>query len=39
MIAYAITEVQTVAALQAWFVLPLRNLQSWQEAWFRLLPR
>jgi hypothetical protein len=27
------------AALQAWFLLPLRNLQSWQEAWFRLLPR
>ena len=28
-----------LAALQAWFLLPLRNLQSWQEAWFRLLPR
>jgi hypothetical protein len=27
------------AALQAWFLLPLRNLQSWQDAWFRLLPR
>ena len=27
------------AALQAWFLLPLRNLQSRQEAWFRLLPR
>jgi hypothetical protein len=27
-----------LAALQAWFLLPLRNLQSWQEAWFRLLP-
>ena len=28
-----------LAALQAWFLLPLRNLQSWQEVWFRLLPR
>jgi hypothetical protein len=28
-----------LAALQAWFLLPLRTLQSWQEAWFRLLPR
>ena len=28
-----------LAALQAWFLLPLRNLQSWQEAWCRLLPR
>ena len=28
-----------LAALQAWFLLPLRNMQSWQEAWFRLLPR
>ena len=28
-----------LAALQAWFLLPLRNLQIWQEAWFRLLPR
>ena len=28
-----------LAALQAWFLLPLRNLQSWQEAWSRLLPR
>jgi hypothetical protein len=28
-----------LAALQAWFLLPLRNLQSWQEAWFRILPR
>ena len=28
-----------LAALQAWFLLPLRNLQSWQNAWFRLLPR
>jgi hypothetical protein len=28
-----------LSALQAWFLLPLRNLQSWQEAWFRLLPR
>jgi hypothetical protein len=28
-----------LAALQEWFLLPLRNLQSWQEAWFRLLPR
>jgi hypothetical protein len=28
-----------LAALQAWFLLPLRNLQSWQEAWFRLMPR
>jgi hypothetical protein len=28
-----------LAALQAWFLLPLRNLQSWQEAWFRPLPR
>jgi hypothetical protein len=28
-----------LAALQAWFLLPLRNLLSWQEAWFRLLPR
>ena len=23
-----------LAALQAWFLLPFRNLQSWQEAWF-----
>lgn len=28
-----------LAALQAWFLLPLRSLQTWQEAWFRLLPR
>ena len=28
-----------LAALQAWFLLPLRILQNWQEAWFRLLPR
>jgi hypothetical protein len=28
-----------LAAVQAWFLLPLRNLQIWQEAWFRLLPR
>jgi hypothetical protein len=28
-----------LAVLVAWFLLPLRNLQSWQEAWFRLLPR
>jgi hypothetical protein len=28
-----------LAVLQAWFLWPLRNLQSWQEAWFRLLPR
>ena len=28
-----------LAALQVWFLLPLRILQSWQEAWFRLLPR
>ena len=28
-----------LSALQAWFLLPLRNLQSWQEVWFRLLPR
>jgi hypothetical protein len=28
-----------LAALQAWFLLPLRILQSWQEAWFWLLPR
>ena len=28
-----------LTALQAWFLLPLRNLQSWQEAWFRPLPR
>jgi len=27
------------AALQALFLLPLRSLQTWQEAWFRLLPR
>ena len=26
-----------LAALQAWVLLPLRNLQSWQEAWLRLL--
>ncbi len=25
--------------LQALYLLPLRSLQSWQEAWFRLLPR
>ena len=28
---------QSLAALQAWVLLPLRNLQSWQEAWLRLL--
>jgi hypothetical protein len=28
-----------LAALQVWFLLPLRSLQIWQEAWFRLLPR
>jgi hypothetical protein len=28
-----------LAALQAWFLLPLRSWQSWQEAWFRLPPR
>ena len=28
-----------LAAFQAWFLLPLRTLQNWQEAWFRLLPR
>jgi len=28
-----------LAGLQAWFLLPLRALQSWQEAWSRLLPR
>ena len=27
------------AALQALFLLPLRSLQSWQEAWSRFLPR
>ncbi len=27
------------AGLQALFLLPLRNFQSWQNAWFRLLPR
>jgi hypothetical protein len=28
-----------LAALQTWFLMPLRSLQGWQEAWFRLLPR
>lgn len=28
-----------LAALQGWFLLPLRNIQIWQEAWLRLLPR
>jgi hypothetical protein len=27
------------ATLPAWFLLPMRNLQIWQEAWARLLPR
>lgn len=27
------------AGLQALFLLPLHNFQSWQEAWLRLLPR
>ena len=27
------------AALQALFLLPLLSLQTWQEAWFRFLPR
>ena len=36
---YPQATVTALAALQAWFLLPLRNLQSWQEAWFRLLPR
>jgi hypothetical protein len=36
---YPQATVTALAALQAWFLLPLRNLQSWQEAWFRPLPR
>ena len=36
---YPQATVTVLATLQAWFLLPLRNLQSWQEAWFRLLPR
>jgi hypothetical protein len=28
-----------LATLQALFLLPLRGLQTWQEAWLRLLPR
>jgi len=28
-----------LAAVQAWFVLPLRTLQCWQQAWVRLVPR
>jgi hypothetical protein len=36
---YPQATVTVLATLQAWFLLPLRNLQSWQEAWFQLLPR
>jgi hypothetical protein len=36
---YPQATVTALAALQAWFLLPLRNWQSWQGAWFRLLPR
>jgi hypothetical protein len=39
MATYPQATVTALAALQAWFLLPLRNLQSWQEAWFQLLPR
>jgi hypothetical protein len=28
-----------LAALQVLYLLPLRSLQTWQEAWLRLLPR
>ena len=39
MALYPQTTATASAALQAWFLLALRNLQSWQGAWFRLLPR
>ena len=37
--AYPHATAAVFAALQALFLLPLRSLQIWQEAWFRLLPR
>ena len=36
--AYSGAGAPAVTALQAWFLLPLRNLLTWHEMWIRLLP-